>query len=116
MQSKQVSASASRSIVNYRLTCGFFASVLPAGCAERGQAGWLNRAVRLRFARREGVADAFSAAAGVPPAWQQNALDLIRRAVSDRNDYPYSKGAGPKRIAQSGEGLGSPLPAPDGEA
>jgi hypothetical protein len=26
-QSKQVSASASRSIVNYRLTCGFFASV-----------------------------------------------------------------------------------------
>jgi hypothetical protein len=38
MQSKQVSAPASRSIVNYRLTCGFSASVLAAGCIEKGQA------------------------------------------------------------------------------
>jgi hypothetical protein len=37
MQSKQVSAPASRSIVNYQLTCGFSASVLALGCAERGQ-------------------------------------------------------------------------------
>src|SRR6202035_1323758 len=38
-QSKQVSAPSSRSILNYRLTCGFFASVLPSDCTEKGQAG-----------------------------------------------------------------------------
>jgi hypothetical protein len=38
-QSKQVSAPASRSIINYQLTCGFFASVLPSDCTEKGQAG-----------------------------------------------------------------------------
>jgi hypothetical protein len=42
-QSKQVSALSSRSIINYRLTCGFFASVLPSGCAEKGQAGGFGR-------------------------------------------------------------------------
>jgi hypothetical protein len=62
MQSKQVIASASRSIVNYQLTCGFSASVLPSGCIERGQDAALPGAPAAVLQGARGLRELFSAA------------------------------------------------------
>src|SRR6476620_5535348 len=76
-QSKQVSAPASRSILNYRLTCGFFASVLRSDCTEKGQPGGFGGSFtqhRLDHAPQTVLSG------GLPP--RKNPLDLIRRAYS----------------------------------
>jgi hypothetical protein len=65
MQSKQVSASASRSIVNYQLTCGFSASVLAVGCAERGQRAASQAARAAVLAAVKVVAAGIFRAAGI---------------------------------------------------
>jgi hypothetical protein len=88
MQSKQVSASASRSIVNYRLTCGFSASVFLAGCTERGQ-GAASQGAPAAFASRDRFAGGISVRRAVG-ARGENALDLIRRVVSDRQPIHVS--------------------------
>src|SRR4029077_14173583 len=62
--SKQVGASASRSIVNYRLTCGFSASVYRPNCAESGQTDGV-----APFGRAPpGLAGNLTACAGLSPS------------------------------------------------
>ena len=83
-QSKQVSASASRSILNYRLTCGFFASVFrqPVPKKDKGRAPggmWLCEPGKpaCRYARPVPRAAAF----------EKNAPDLIRRRYSVQQHF-----------------------------
>ena len=53
VQSKQVGAAASRSIVNYRLTCGFSASVFEPIVSKKDKAGSAERSsARIRRTRR----------------------------------------------------------------
>src|SRR4051794_10137055 len=81
MQSKQDIASASRAIVNYRLTCGLFASAFALHCLERGQDAALP-GMRLPFEHTKltGAGPFYGCKFEAP---MKNALDLIRRAGSD---------------------------------
>ena len=77
-QSKSA-APASRSIINYRLTCGFSASVFPRSCTEKGQSGVLGGIPADRPGGHRRAETGFS---GVPGCSRKNAPDLIRRGVS----------------------------------